>query len=131
MGTSNGSIFVLDVHNGAVVAQVQFAQEDSILELTWNCPRFKMEEPTHHENNVTRSSTGFVISFLMSFFISYSCDLQVMRMIRLIIRPYSYSETGSSHFEMMLMRNEIFRSFFFGDVIWDVHFIIKQLAESE
>ena len=62
LGTSNGSIFVLDVHNGTVVAQVQIAPEDSILELTWNCPRFKMEEPSHPENNVARSSTGSIIS---------------------------------------------------------------------
>lgn len=64
LGTNSGVIVVLDVHNGAVIAQIQMAgnqpgssspagQQQSnagspngIRQLAWNCPRFKMEEPT-------------------------------------------------------------------------------------
>lgn len=52
LGTSSGSIVVLDVHNGTVVAQIQMADSSSnvaangIRQLAWNCPRFKMEEPS-------------------------------------------------------------------------------------
>ena len=49
LGTASGSIVVLDVHNGAVVAQIQMGLPSScgggIRQLAWNCPRFKMEEP--------------------------------------------------------------------------------------
>lgn len=77
LGTSSGSIVVLDVHNGAVVAQIQMSEPTSISpgsissnstnhtsaangirQLAWNCPRFKMEEPTSSTTNAGRQTTS-------------------------------------------------------------------------
>ena len=63
LGTSNGSIVVLDVHNGSVVAQITFAADSSISSLAWNCPRFKMEEPINHESASQQAAGKYLFPF--------------------------------------------------------------------
>ena len=73
LGTSSGSIVVLDVHNGAVIAQIQMSEPSSSLsagsvsssasangirQLAWNCPRFKMEEPTSTASTTMSNGNG-------------------------------------------------------------------------
>lgn len=84
LGTSSGAIVVLDVHNGAVVAQIQMSEPvtlspgsissgntsaaNGIRQLAWNCPRFKMEEPTANTGRPTAdllSSSGKIYDHLI------------------------------------------------------------------
>ncbi|CAL4067453.1 unnamed protein product, partial [Meganyctiphanes norvegica] len=42
-GTSAGMVIVMDIH-GAMVSQVPLIEDKGITELSWSCPKFKMEE---------------------------------------------------------------------------------------
>lgn len=59
LGTSNGAVVVLDVHNGNVLGQLPFAHDGAaIRHLAFSCPRFKMEEPAPLDANAALHAQG-------------------------------------------------------------------------
>ncbi|BES87926.1 WD domain, G-beta repeat [Nesidiocoris tenuis] len=49
-GTSNGQLVVMDVH-GAMMAQVEIANQIAITSMAWSCEKFKMEETDESQDS--------------------------------------------------------------------------------